>query len=599
MANAACIKIKKPADFELIRTNLAGAFCLAQDIDLTSVANFVPIGTDAAIFFNGTLDGKGHTISNLKISSANSYVGLFGYIQDGSVKNLRITAAQVEGSHTGAHLGVLAGENGSGSSVTNVEVDGTATALGLGAEIGGVIGGNDGAIADVRSAVIIQGGEAGSLGGVAGRSSGSIQRAVASGAVGGAKNGKLGGLVGWISSATARIDQSRAFGAVTVTGDYGLIGGLVGDNDGTIKSSHATGPVSGHSYASAGGLVGSNSGTIAQSQATGPAASSDFGDAGGLAGNTSGAITASEAFGAAATGDYGNAGGLVGSAMAGSSIAQGLSIGPVSGGDTFPSLGGLVGSLFAGTVKKSYWDTQTSGLTTSAGGVGLTTAKLRRSLRGGFSGTIWAITPDVTYPYLTSALIAFKAALATTVFDAQAFTFLPISQLDPAQYSPPVVHADEASEAVTFTIIARAVGVARNVAELASAKVNLYWDDAAEEAKWTGALALHAKRGAFTAIPAAQPLSVGNVIGPLSADKLVILRGTYVGESGSTPHWMLATAFTVDLSDEVTGVLADDPWTGVQVTIDPVSKTVISPGGFPLPGFTVDGFVVVTLKHAP
>ena len=62
-ANAACIKLRTIADFEQIRTNLAGSFCLVKDIDASSLANFVPIGLGP--YFTGTLDGRGFVIRNL------------------------------------------------------------------------------------------------------------------------------------------------------------------------------------------------------------------------------------------------------------------------------------------------------------------------------------------------------------------------------------------------------------------------------------------------------------------------------------------------------------------------------------------------------
>ena len=41
---------------------------------------------------------------------------------------------------------------------------------------------------------------------------------------------------------------------------------------------------------------------------------------------------------------------------------------------------------------------------------------------------------------------------------------------------------------------------------------------------------------------------------------------------------------------------ANDPWTGVQVRIDLASKQVVAPAGFPLAGFTVDGYRVVWIR---
>lgn len=53
---------------------------LAGDIDMSSVANFSPIGK-YGYTFKGDFDGQGHTISNLKITNTNrNYVGLFGLI---------------------------------------------------------------------------------------------------------------------------------------------------------------------------------------------------------------------------------------------------------------------------------------------------------------------------------------------------------------------------------------------------------------------------------------------------------------------------------------------------------------------------------------
>ena len=50
----------------------------------------------------------------------------------------------------------------------------------------------------------------------------------------------------------------------------------------------------------------------------------------------------------------------------------------------------------------SYWDTQTSGQTTSAGGTGLTTAQLESGLPAGFDSTVWGSNRRINhgYPYL-------------------------------------------------------------------------------------------------------------------------------------------------------------------------------------------------------
>ncbi len=120
------------------------------------------------------------------------------------------------------------------------------------------------------------------------------------------------------------------------------IGGLVGYNSGTINNSYTTGSVSGYYYY-VGGLVGINSGTITSCYSTS---------------SVSGFISI---------------GGLVGLNRRSETITNCYSTGSVSGRY---SVGGLLGDNW-GNVTVSFWDIQTSGLTTSAGGTGLPTAEMQ------------------------------------------------------------------------------------------------------------------------------------------------------------------------------------------------------------------------------
>jgi hypothetical protein len=76
----------------------------------------------------------------------------------------------------------------------------------------------------------------------------------------------------------------------------------------------------------------------------------------------------------------------------------------------------------------------------------------------------------------------------------------------------------------------------------------------------------------------------------------VLLSGTYRNNGQRAAHWLLATSYTVDAEGAVNGIIANDPWTGEQVTIDPAKKSFTSPGNHPLGGFVVNGFQVVTLS---
>jgi len=97
------------------------SFVLMHDIPL-SMKSWTPIG-GSAVPFKGDFDGNGHTISQLLITSG-SYIGLFGYTQGGSIKDLTIDVAEIAGSE---HVGVLAGYLGStasGIKVTHSNISG-------------------------------------------------------------------------------------------------------------------------------------------------------------------------------------------------------------------------------------------------------------------------------------------------------------------------------------------------------------------------------------------------------------------------------------------------------------------------------------------
>ena len=127
-----------------------------------------------------------------------------------------------------------------------------------------------------------------------------------------------------------------------------------------------------------GGLVGNNGLVIVACSVTGVV--SGGGHVGGLVGNNfGGTIIAS--YSTASVADGGDTGGLVGSNFVGRIIAS-YSIGSVSdydGVSVFVDVGGLVGSNLGdrGTARDSYWDTQTSGQSESAGGKGKTTSELQ------------------------------------------------------------------------------------------------------------------------------------------------------------------------------------------------------------------------------
>ncbi|MGI6216176.1 MAG: cell wall-binding repeat-containing protein [Coriobacteriales bacterium] len=82
-------------------TNADSYYKLANDIDMSSVDNFTPIGNYGTYSshnaFSGTFDGDGHTISNLNVSYTDD-AGLFGYVSGTSSANAVIENLTVSGT---------------------------------------------------------------------------------------------------------------------------------------------------------------------------------------------------------------------------------------------------------------------------------------------------------------------------------------------------------------------------------------------------------------------------------------------------------------------------------------------------------------------
>ena len=91
------------ADYVNASNNCAGLiFKQTEDIDLSAIENFTPIGDYTNYSsFDGTFDGCGHTISNLKINSSSEWGGLFGYVSGGTIQNVNLINATVQNNYSG------------------------------------------------------------------------------------------------------------------------------------------------------------------------------------------------------------------------------------------------------------------------------------------------------------------------------------------------------------------------------------------------------------------------------------------------------------------------------------------------------------------
>ncbi len=168
----------------------------------------------------------------------------------------------------------------------------------------------------------------------------------------------------------------KSYGSGSVQG-IGNVGGLVGENGGLVSESHSTSLVTGRDDR-IGGLAGENQGFINNSHATGPVSGRD------------------------------SVGGLIGFNDP-TYVWECYSTGRVTG--TGDRVGGLVGNNH-GYLSGCFWDMITSGINTSSGGTGLTTAEMQTAntfLDAGWdfvcevaNGTedIWWIDEGKDYPRL-------------------------------------------------------------------------------------------------------------------------------------------------------------------------------------------------------
>ncbi len=541
-AMAQCVAVRTAAQLQAISSgNLTRNYCLKNDIDLSSIANFTPIGTTTP--FTGSFDGGGFVIRNFKTDRTNlDQVGLFGLTNGATIQNVTLEGVQVVNRKNSTTTGVLVGTTLSTTQILNVKVkSGELAYLGTGGSAGGLVGFAMGdTIIENSSSMANVGAMGDNAGGLAGTidTNSTISRSYATGIVfcsGATCHG--GGLVGVAAGLGVSITRSFATGNVVCSA---FCGGLVGDGDGQFSQVYASGQILGDSSATKGGLFG----RLRNSSAT--------------------------------------------------TLDQSFSVGLVGGGTL--QFGGLIGVTSGNPgVTFSYWDKQTSGLNVSAAGNGRTTAQLRNALPTGFLTSSWGITRPDSYPYLKTGTPDFDPQLAALVAESLPFTFVPISQLDKFNYNGATNNIDEASLATCYTMVARAIGAVTNDGRLEDVKTDRYfWRDNTQKTFWLGPVTGYATLGTLTPIGANTPLT-NNVIKELKANKLVLLRGTYRSGAQNVESWMLGTLYTTNAGGTATAVVANDPFTGKQVTIDPATKRVLSPSGFPLTNFKVNGYQTVTI----
>ncbi|MBX2975239.1 MAG: hypothetical protein KF721_03830, partial [Ignavibacteriaceae bacterium] len=219
----------------------------------------------------------------------------------------------------------------------------------------------------------------------------------------------VGALIGYNAK---NITNCYSSGTVTGQGTYGeKIGGLVGyQNGGSISNCYSTASVNGINEL--GGLVGTNQASnISQSYSTGNVTGTGN-NLGGLVGNKTSSGTISNCYSRGnvtrSSGSGTNIGGFVGNHDQ-NIISNCYSTGWVKYGSTIQTNKGFAGALNTGTFSNCFWDTETSGASTSGGFAGITgkttnEMKTQSTFSGWDFTTIWGInfSIDNGYPYLSN-----------------------------------------------------------------------------------------------------------------------------------------------------------------------------------------------------
>ena len=184
----------------------------AADIDM-SAHYWEPIGySDVACnapttrTFKGNYDGQYYTISNLKTVLPYDCVGMFGYVDGGTITNTFVVSGNFNCTTSG-YMGGLVGQMTSGT-ITNSE-----------------------------AAVTMTGGSGTYIGGLAGEASGTIHSCSAMPVMSGGTT--MGGLVGRLAGGTLK----NSFANATLT-TSNTVGGLIGSNGGTMDNCYVRGTTS-------------------------------------------------------------------------------------------------------------------------------------------------------------------------------------------------------------------------------------------------------------------------------------------------------------------------------------------------------------------
>ena len=417
-------------DLHAIRNDLGGTYFLGNNLDSTTpgyqelaseTANtgkgWEPIGT-ADDRFTGTFDGGGHSITGLHISRPDEDdVGLFGYVEEGVIKNIGLMEADVTGGNqTGALVGYNWGGTVESDPIQPYSTYSTGSVTGSD-KVGGLVGYNWGGIVSLSQSsahVAHVTGETWRAGGLVGSNWGDVLLCIYRGSVTG--DHEVGGLVGLNGDLIPGGMGGRVvscYGEYTVTGNW-FVGGAAGVNLGSLDNIALNFSVNGH-YLDGDSLMALNTDTTIDGDSSDTAPQGSY--VGGLAGLNKGSVNNCVTVGIVTGYQY--IGGLVGYNDPDGVIASSFAATGVEGSLDF---GGLIGYNDAGaTVTNSFWDSEASDTNTGVGtgdAAGITSKSSQEmkdinsyiaagwdicAVTPGESNTActWNMVPGETYPFLS------------------------------------------------------------------------------------------------------------------------------------------------------------------------------------------------------
>lgn len=379
---------------------------LTSDIDLTG-KDWTPIGcynsSSDYVYYGGTFDGTGHTVSGLTINNAKQYQALFGYVKGGTIQDLTVKGSvRTSASSSSYAAGIVAyGETITILNCTS-EVDVTATRNGYAGGIVGTIKGQGSKLDKCINKGNIQG-NGGFLGGILGNAIGKtiVSNCVNSGIVSCNAEFKttafsVGGIVG---SAANGSTISRCGNMGNIRSSVKGTGGIVGRLAGTVENSYNLGNVTG--VYETGGIAGASSAENSQinscynrGEINGVAPNNNISDKtakgiGGIVGNTTAAKNKVIIKSCYNMGTIENKTGITG-----------VIIGGIIGNSSANNASGAVSATNLATATSCwYLDTiaeQGDGYNAKASGI---TAKTAKQIADGDIGEGWTMGPD-GYPIL-------------------------------------------------------------------------------------------------------------------------------------------------------------------------------------------------------